>query len=81
MLNRYNIQRQLITTKNPQANTICERMHQTVGNSLWILRQWIPPAGIDDAKQLVNTALANAMYATGASFHSGIKSTPGALAF
>jgi hypothetical protein len=56
-------------------------MHQAVGNSLWILRQWIPPAGIDDAKQLVNTGLANAMYATRASFHSGIESTPGALAF
>jgi hypothetical protein len=56
-------------------------MHQAIGNSLWILRQWIPPAGIDDAKQLVNTALANAMYATRASFHSGIKSTPGALVF
>jgi transposase InsO family protein len=81
MLNRYDIKRRPITTKNPQANAICERMHQAVGNSLRILRQWIPPAGIDDAKQLVNTALANAMYATRASFHSGIKSTPGALAF
>jgi hypothetical protein len=29
----------------------------------------------------VNTALANAMYATRASFHSGIKTTPGTMAF
>jgi transposase InsO family protein len=81
MLLRYNIQHRPTTTKNPQANAICERMHQAVGNSLRVLRQWIPPAGVDDARQLVNTALSNAMYATRASFHSGIKSTPGALAF
>jgi transposase InsO family protein len=81
MLDQYNIQRCPIKTKNPQANAICERMHQAIGNSLWILRKWTPPAGVDDVKQLVNTALANAMYAMRASFHSGIQTTPGALAF
>jgi hypothetical protein len=81
MLERHNIQRRPITTKNPQANAICERMHQPVCNSLWILRQWMPPVGVNDVQQLVNTALANAMYATRASLHSGIKTTPGAMAF
>jgi hypothetical protein len=38
-------------------------------------------SSVSDAQQLVNTALANAMYATRASFHSGIKTTPGAMAF
>jgi hypothetical protein len=81
MLERHNIQRRPTTAKNPQANAICERMHQSVGNSLRILRRWNPPAGVNDANQLIDTALANAMYATCASLHSGLQTTPGALSF
>jgi transposase InsO family protein len=81
MLDRHNIHRRPTTAKNPQANVICERMHQSVGNSLRVLRRWIPPAGITDARQLVDTALANAMYATRASLHSALQMTPGALSF
>jgi hypothetical protein len=43
MLTQYNIQRQPTTVKNPQANAICERMHQAVDNSLHVLKQWTPP--------------------------------------
>jgi transposase InsO family protein len=81
MLDRHNIEHRPTTSKNPQANAICERMHQSVGNSLRILQRWIPPAGIIDAKMLVDTALANAMYATRASLHSALETTPGALSF
>jgi hypothetical protein len=56
-------------------------MHQSVGNSLRVSRQWNPPAGLNDAHALVDAALANAMYATCASFHNGLQTTPGALAF
>jgi hypothetical protein len=81
MLHCNNIQSRCTTTKNPQANAICEWMHQSVGNSLQVLQQWNPPAGLNDAHALVDAALANAMYAMCASFHSGIQTTPGALAF
>jgi hypothetical protein len=81
MLHRNNIQSRCTTTKNPQANAICERMHQSIGNSLRVLRQWNPPAGLEAAQALIDAALANAMYATRASYHSGLKTTPGALAF
>jgi hypothetical protein len=81
MLHRNNIQSCCTTTKNPQANAICEQMHQSVGNSLRVLRQWNPPVGLNDAHALVDAALANAMYAMRASYHSGIQTTPGALAF
>jgi hypothetical protein len=81
MLHCNNIQSHRTTTKNPQANAICKQMHQSVGNSLQVLRQWNPPAELNDAHALVDAALANAMYATRASFHSGIQTTPGALAF
>jgi transposase InsO family protein len=81
ILHHNNIQSCCTTTKNPQANAICEWMHQSVGNSLRVLQQWNPPAGLNDAHALVDAALANAMYATCTSFHSGLQSTPGALAF
>jgi hypothetical protein len=40
-----------------------------------------PSAGITHANQLVDTAIANAMYATRATVHSALKTTPGAMAF
>jgi hypothetical protein len=81
MLEQYDIQRRPTTVKNPQANVICECMHQAVGNSLSVLKQWTPPNHLDDAHLLVDTALANAMYAMHATFHSGLMTTPGALSF
>jgi hypothetical protein len=56
-------------------------MHQAVGNSLCVLQQWAPPNHLDDAHLLVDTALANAMYATWATFHGGLLTAPGALSF
>jgi hypothetical protein len=81
MLHCNNIISCCTTTKNPQANAICELMHQSVSNSLRVLKQWNPPAGLNSRHALVDAALANAMYATRASYHSGLKTTPGALAF
>lgn len=81
MLDRNNIIRGPTTTKNPQANVICKQMHQSVGNSLRILYNWHPPAVVNDAATLVDTALANAMYATRALFNSSLNTTPGAMAF
>jgi Integrase core domain len=81
MLAQYDTQRRPTTVKNPQANAICERMHQAVGNSLRVLRQWMPPNHLDGAHLLIDTALANAMYAMCATFHSGLMTTPGALSF
>jgi hypothetical protein len=46
-----------------------------------VLQQWTPPNHLDDAHLLVDTALANAVYATRATFHGGLLTTPGALSF
>jgi transposase InsO family protein len=80
MLHHSNKQSCCTTAKNPQANVICKRMHQSVGNSLRMLQQWNPPTGLNDAHALLDAALANAMCASCASFHSGLQTTPGALA-
>jgi transposase InsO family protein len=81
MLSRLHIHRHPVSAKHPQANSVCERMHQTVGNSLRVLSTLHPPEGIQDARQLVDTAVADAVYATRATFHSSLKTAPGALAF
>ena len=70
-----------ITAKNPQANSVCERMHQTIGNTLRVLSTMDPPCGVSSAKQLVDTAIADAVYATRCTYHSALKTTPGGLAF
>ena len=44
---------------NPQANAICECMHQAVGNSLCAMSTMHPPNGIESANHLVDTALAD----------------------
>jgi hypothetical protein len=70
--------------KNPQANSVCERMHQAIGNALGVLSTLQPPQGIADANQLVlDTAIANAVVASRASLHSSHSKPllPGGLAF
>ncbi|KAG7356978.1 integrase core domain containing protein [Nitzschia inconspicua] len=69
------------TAKNPQANSVCERMHQAIGNTLRVLTTLEPPTGADSAKQLVDTAIADAVYAARCTYNSVLKTTPGGLAF
>jgi hypothetical protein len=51
------------TAKNPQANSICEQMHQIVGNVLRIILHGKPPKNIYHAKDFVDEALSIAMHA------------------
>jgi len=81
MLQRHNIHGHPTSSKNPQANAVCERMHQVIGNSLRALSTLNPPAGINDANQLIDTAIANAVFAHRSTYSSAINTTPGGLAF
>lgn len=81
MLRRHGIDDRPTTSKNPQANSVCERMHQAIGNSLRVLSTLQIPAGAVDANQLVDTAIAEAVYATRCTYHSTLETTPGGLAF
>jgi hypothetical protein len=59
-----------------------ERMHQAIGHSLRVLTTLTAPAaGVTTPTQLLDTAMANAMYATCCTYHSALKTTPGGLAF
>jgi transposase InsO family protein len=81
MLDEYNIIHRPTTVKNPQANAICERLHQTIGNALRVLIHAHPPQNINDAAFLIDTALSTAAYSARAAIHSTLKISPGALVF
>jgi len=69
------------TVKNPQANAICERMHQTVGNTLRTLCHANPPQDVQQAHNIIESALATASHASRATIHRTMKVSPGGLVF
>jgi hypothetical protein len=73
LLELFSIKDVCSTSKNPQSNAICERMHQTVENVLCIL--------IHGNKDIVDDALATAMHAMRTTVATTLGSAPGSLAF
>jgi len=81
MLHQHGIHPHPTTVKNPQANAICERLHQTIANSLRALLHSNPPKDLNDAMLLVDTAISTATYAARAAIHQTLNISPGALVF
>ena len=81
VLLRHNIAGHPTTAKNLQANSVCERMHQSIGNALRVLTTLQPPQGIVGANQVLDTAIPNTVFASRALLHSTLKTTPGGLTF
>ena len=69
------------TSRNPAANGVCERMHQTVPNVLRTLVHTEPPRTLNDAKGMVDDALATASHAIRANVSTVSGYSPGAIAF
>jgi hypothetical protein len=72
------------TSKNPQSNAICERMHQKVNNVLRTLVHTNSPHNTTQARDIIDDALATAMHAMQTTVATTLGSTPGypdALAF
>ena len=63
LMQRCKIKDVTTTAKNPQANALCERIHQTVGNVLRVLLHGEPPPNITRARDLIDEALSIAMHA------------------
>jgi hypothetical protein len=84
-----NIHPLLTTVKNPQANAICERLHQTVTKALRPSLHAHHPPNADESSmkqlnkpQLTHSALQTAAYSARAAIHSSLlKITPGDLVF
>ena len=81
LLEQCNIKDICSTSKNPQSNSICERMHQTVGNVLRTLLYDNPPRTNREAREIVDSALATAMHAMRTNVATTLESSPGSLAF
>jgi hypothetical protein len=82
MLQRNGIDDVPTTVKNPQANAICERIHQTIGNVLRTLTFERPPESIIEADEFIDEAIATAISATRIAVSRSLDNqAPGGLAF
>ena len=68
-------------SKNPQSNSICKRMHQTVENVLRTLIYSNPPKNMTQAKNIMDNSLAIDMHAMITTVATTFVSTPSTLAF
>ena len=73
----YGIALSPITVRNPQANSILERIHQTIGN---ILRTF-ELQNVANQKEEIDGILAATMFAIRATYHTTLKATPAQLIF
>ena len=80
-LARHGIVPKPTSEKNPQANAICEHVHQTIGNVLRVQQHAQPPQTVQEANQIIENVLATASCAAHMAVHSTMKISPGALAF
>jgi transposase InsO family protein len=74
----YGIKRHPISTRNPQANAILERVHQTIGN---ILRTYIYHQADLEEDDPWSGILAATMFAIRATYHTTLQATPMQLVF
>jgi transposase InsO family protein len=81
ILRQWGIRNAPIGVRNPQANAICERMHQVVGNILRTILHTNPPPNAVAANALIDYALQTAAYAMKATTHRTLGVSPGALVY
>ena len=74
----YGIKRKPTTIRNPQANAICERIHQVLGTMMRTseidMAESVAPADID-------TFIDNTAWAIRSTYHTVLKASPGAAIF
>ena len=81
ILRQHGIQPAGSTVKSPQSNVVCERLHQSIGNSLRALNYEQPLRTKEAAAELVQTTLQTAAYAARSAIHTTMKLAPGSIAF
>ncbi len=78
LCNSYGIKRKPIMIKNPQANVICEHVHQVLGTMMRTseldMADSVEPADID-------TFIDNAAWAIFSTYHTVLKASPGAAIY
>ena len=81
MLQRNRIKSVPTTVKNPQANTIVERMHQSISTMIVISLQENPPHKYEEISTLVFRKCMAAQYAIRSTVNTTLKNTPGEWTF
>ena len=81
MLRRNNIQSVPTTVKNPQGNSICEQMHQTMASQLRSLIHGNPPQNLHQANEIIDTALAATIFALRTAAHNTLHTAPGSIVY
>jgi transposase InsO family protein len=66
---------------NPQANAVCEQLHQSVGNTLRILLTTNPPNNVTNIVEMIDSSLATALHAARSAIHRTLGVSPGGLVF
>jgi hypothetical protein len=79
MLHANGIKDIITTVKNPQANAICERLHQSISNTLRTMLHMYPPNTIDQTNDIMDTCFATATYSSKVAIHCTLNMSPGAL--
>jgi hypothetical protein len=78
LCNSYSIKHKPTTIKNPQANAICEHVHQVLGTMMCTseldMADSVDPADID-------TFIDNAAWVIRSTYHTVLKASPGAAIF
>jgi len=76
--NEYGIKCKPITVKNPQANSIIERVHQTIGNMIRTFE--LEDIYLDEEDPWIGILSATA-FAVRSTYHTTLQATPGQLVF
>ena len=69
------------TSRNPTANAICERLHQTVANVLRATLLHNPPQNMIQAEAILDNALATAMHVTRVAVNKTLGNSPGGIVY
>ena len=77
--NDYGVKKKPITTRNPQANSIIERIHQTIGNIIRTIQ--VNESEVINEKDPWLGILAATMFAVRATYHTTNQATPSQLVF
>ena len=81
ILQKHGIKNVTTSVRNPQSNSICERLHQSGGNALRIYLSQQPNANIFNVAQLVDNAIATALHASRSTIHRTLGMSPGGIVF
>ena len=78
MLDDYGVKKKPITTRNPQANAIVERVHQTIGN---IVRAFELEDHYLDKDDPLKGIISATVFAIHTTYHTTLQKSPGQLVF